>query len=315
MSRTEKVREGRRFVSRQAWIVVGIVAFVAVDILLVALALGWARDAPQASEWIAPSENSSQTQDDVEETPDELQPSTEPEETRSVPRLLSVVSDTVAWRSEGGTCTERGEIELTVDGGETWGSAYPAAEGLGRPLWISGADYTAVQAAIASGEGCSADGVRTFDSGATWNQDEQVIANSVFIDAQDPSVMVWGGEPIEGPCGAITQVAVTAGVASAVCQDGSLWNFGSQSDSWDRTSVDGAFAVSGSDGRWVAAVASPDCEGMGLVEFGSDSVQQVSCAPVELGEATALDIQGDNLWVWSGDDVSVSPNLAGGLSS
>lgn len=309
MSRSEKARKSRRSVTHKAWVVVGLFVFVLVDILLVALALGWGRNAPQAAGWEASSQTTSQTEDELEETLDDPPKPPEPKELQAAPRLLSVVSETVAWRSEGGACEERGEIELTVDGGETWGSAYPATGGLGRPLWISGADYTAVQAAIASGEDCLAEGVRTYDSGATWTQEDQVIANSVFIDPLDASAIVWGGERIEGPCDAITQVAVTGGTAAAVCQDGALWNVRPESDSWDQTAIDNAVAVTGSEGRWIAAVESHDCNGLGLVEFGAGPVQQIACSSVESGESTALDLQGRTLWVWAGDQISVTANL------
>lgn len=306
MSRTEKARESRRSVSRKAWVVVGLAVFVAVDILLIALALGWGREAAQSAELQASSQTAGQTEDDSEDTVDEPQPSPEPEETRPVPRLLSVVSDTVAWRSEGGICNERGEIELTVDGGETWGSAYPAAEELGRPLWLSGADYTAVQAALASGQECLPDGLRTYDSGATWTQEDQVITNSVFVDPIDSSAIRWGGEGIEGPCGAITQVAVTGGTASAVCQDGALWNLGSQSGSWEQIGVSGATAVTGSNGRWIAAVESAECDGLGLVGLNGASVQALACLPAELVGAVTVNFTGDNLWLWVDDHVLVS---------
>lgn len=311
MSRAEKAREGRRAVSHKAWVVVGLVVFIAVDILLVALALGWGRGVPQVVGREASSETTSQTEDDPKESLVDPPPAPEPEAPQAAPRLLSVVSETVAWRSEGGTCDERSEIELTVDGGETWGSAYPAAEGLGRPLWLSGADYTAVQAAIASGQDCLAEGVRTYDSGASWMREEQVVANSVFIDPLDSSVMVWGGEPIEGPCEAITQVAVTGGVASVVCRDGTVWNLGSNSDSWDDTEVDGAFALSGSDGRRIAAVESDECDGLGLVEIGNESVQSIACTTVQPDEPTAVDLEGSTLWIWGGDQVSVYANYGG----
>ncbi|GAA1159414.1 hypothetical protein HNR11_001961 [Nesterenkonia sandarakina] len=315
MIRTENARESRRSVSRNVWIAVGLVAFVAVDILLVALALGWGRDVPQTADWQASSEISPPAEDHSEDIVDEPQSPPEPDEAQTAPRLLSVVSETVAWRSEGGACEERAEIELTIDGGETWGAAYPAADGLGRPLWLSGADYTAVQAAIASGDDCSAYGVRTYDSGATWTREDQVIENSVFIDPRDSSVMVWSGERIQGPCNSFTQVAVTGGVASAVCQDGSLWNLDSQNRSWDETGIDAVVAVSGSDGRRVAALESAECDGLALVEFGNESVQPISCVANQPGETTAVDLQGETLWVWAGDQVSVSASLGRDLNS
>lgn len=236
MTGARKTQRAGRELSRKTMIAVGLVVFIAVDVLLVALALGWDREPAPVGGSTSLTTQSSESESHSERTaPAEDPPSdSEVEPPRVAPRLISVVSDTVAWRSEWGVCDERGTLELTVDGGETWGAAYPSADGLGLPLWLSGADYTAAQTAVASGSDCEEIGIRTYDSGSSWIQDEQVVANSVFVDPSDPSTVMWGGDALEGPCEDIRQVAVTGGVAAVICEDGSLWSVPMGSLEWTR---------------------------------------------------------------------------------
>lgn len=292
---------------RRGLIAAGLAIFVAVDVLLVAMAFGWGRVDPATS---APG-SVGQPDEISDGIPEAASSGTHPTDSQgpkrtSTPRLLSVVSEAVAWRSEGGSCDDRGSLELSMDGGETWGAAYPADEQLGRPLWLSGADYTAVQSVIASGPDCELSGVRTFDSGASWERQEQVVTNSAMVDPTDSSVLVWGGEDIAGPCESMSKVAVTGGVASVVCDDGSLWSVSSDSTDWTELEVQGTIALAASDRRWVAATESPECNGLGLVELDESSTELLACAPAEPDSDTALDMAGDTLWLWAGDEVLIS---------
>lgn len=285
-----------------------LVIFIAADIILVALALGWGRNDVQVAE-----PHSSTRADvpaaDAEHFSNETESRREMDPPRTAPRRLSVVSDTVAWRSEEGSCSGRSSLELTIDAGETWGAAYPSTDGLGRPLWVSGADYASVQSVIASGEACEPGGVRTFNSGASWTEDAQVVTNSVFVDPNDSSALVWGGQAIQGPCGDMIHVAVTSDVASVVCGDGSIWSVPSGTTEWAQDPVRGAVAVAGSDGRRVAAVDSSDCEGLGLVEFDAESVEFLTCAPVASVGAATLDLAGNTLWLWVEDQLLISRDV------
>lgn len=136
--RGKPARKARRALPRKAMIVVGLALFIAVDIVLIALASGWGRDEPRAAASMSPTQTAQPEEDFDQTEPADQSPSeTDVDAPQVVPRLLSVTSDSVAWRSEGGTCDERGSLELTVDGGDTWGAAYPPADELGRPLWVS----------------------------------------------------------------------------------------------------------------------------------------------------------------------------------
>lgn len=326
MIQSKRVARRSLWLRRTTLLTTGLIAFVALDMFLVALALGWGQDEPETAE--SSQTQSSTSYDDHSDLAGVRELSVEPSAERSAkpsdmservqaaPRLLSVVSETVAWRSEGGPCEQRGSLELTVDGGQTWGGAYPVAEGLGRPLWVSGADYTTVQSAIAAGADCDLEGVRTFDSGASWMQADQVISNSVHVDSTDPSVVVWGGESIHGPCEAMKQAAVTDGAVSVICSDGSVWTTSfSEGYEWSQSPVRSAVAVSGSEGRWISAVKSSDCDGLGLVEFDHASVESFACVPVDPAEATALDLAGDTLWIWTGNQVLISTDFGRSLNS
>lgn len=311
MSRRGKpARKTRRALPRNALAVVALAVFIAVDIVLIALALGAGRQETQAAAPVSPTQIARSSEDpDQTESVDRSLSDENVNSPQVAPRLLSVVSDAVAWRSAGGACDERGELELTIDGGQSWGAAYPSVDGLGRPLWVSGVDYTTVQSMLASGADCGLVGFRTFDSGASWTQDGEAVTNSVLVDPSDPSLVLWDGEVIEGPCGDINQVATTGGVTGVICGDGSLWNSPSGSIEWTESVIDNAVALGGSDGRWIAAVQSNDCEGLSLVEFDEESVEPLACAPTELEADAVLDVSGSVLWLWAGDQVMISTDL------
>lgn len=306
-------RNSPQGLSRKPLVISALVAFIAVDILLIALALGFSRDQPSAAELDSSTRPATPVRGDHEAEDDVVTPSSstglDPTRAETAPRLLSVSSETVAWRAAGGSCDERGSLELTVDGGETWVATYPNWAGLGRPLWISGADYTAVQSVIASAADCEPDGVRTFNSGASWTEDDQVVVNSALVSPHNKSEVIWGGEPIKGPCPNMTRVAVTGGIASVVCDDGSIWSLPSDSAEWKKTNVRNALALSGSNRRWMAAVESSDCNGLGLVEFDDQLVESLGCVPADLADVTALDFTGNTLWLWVGDQTLVSTDL------
>lgn len=313
MRGTKESAARTRLASPRVLIVPALVAFMAVDIILVALALGWGRDEPQVGGSDLPSRSATSVGEDDGVTDDHVAPPSSADEAlnslETAPRLLSASSDTVAWRSEGGACADGAPLELTIDGGENWAAASPTSDDLGRPLWVSGADDAAVQSAVASGAECEPKGLRTFDSGSSWTEDRQVVTNSVLVNPMDTGELIWAGETFRGPCRDMTQVAVTGGVASVVCGDRSLWMASSGVSRWAQTSVENVIAVGGSEGRWVAAVDSAVCEGLGIVEFDRASGDTVACAPISAEEGPALDLLGDTLWLWAEDQVLVSADF------
>lgn len=302
--------------SHGMWLAVGLGLFIAADLLLIALAMGWGRDdSDSAGPDVQGSvEAPEQTEEEGSEEPPtgSASPPSEPSSpsasapSQNVGRTLSVVSENVAWRAEGGACDERGSIELTLDGGETWGSTYPSDEGLGRPLWISGADYTALQVAVATREECAPEGFTTSDSGASWATEEQVMETAAFVDPNDRSRLVWADEGVAGPCEEIVDVALTDGGATVACSDGSLWSVEDQSDEWMKHAVEGAAAVGGSQDVWVAAVESAQCDDLTLVELNQEFFQMINCVTAAPDEEMAVDLAGSTLWLWTGDEVRIS---------
>lgn len=311
---------------RNSLIAVGILAFLAIDVLLVALALGRSGDVPAAetsadpAAWLEESAAEEDLEADSEEDdsspPDESVESTpEAEELdsleQSTSRLLSVVNSTVAWRAEGGVCDETGQVELTIDGGQTWGSTYPGALELGAPLWISAADYQAVQAAIATGDDCAETGYATTDSGAIWTQEGDALEDAVFIEPGDRSRISVAGQSLEGPCEHLVDVAVGGDVISVVCEDGKLWTAQSdaaQSDAaeWSESMSEGAVAVAASEQTQLAAVESSQCGGMVLMSFGEDSIENRACIPEPVDNPVGVDLAGESVWVWVGDALLIS---------
>lgn len=306
MSGSRRTPSSRRKLSRKALVLTAIAALIFVDVILVVLALGRGHDHLQVTAPTSPDQAIG-PEDKTEAAVQSGEGAAEAAGT--VPRLLSVVGDSVAWRSEGGQCDQRGSLQLTVDGGETWGSTYPSSEALGRPLWVSGADFTSVQSAIASGSDCQPEGARTYDTGVSWLEADEVVTNSVLVDPTDPSRVIWGGRSIDGPCEDLTQVAVTRGMATALCSGGQLWSLASDATEWNQSGLDGAVALAASEGRWFAAVESSECNGLYLVEFNTNSVEPLSCVSAGADDESALDVNGNALWIWTGNEVLVSTDL------
>lgn len=307
-------------ITRKALVIPALTVFIAVDIILVALAFGWGRDAPEAAESNPPDLSPALRAEGHGASGSEIVvPTPSPHERanpmESVPRLLSSASETLAWRSEGGSCDEAGSLELATDGGETWDAAYPTADTLGRTLRISTSDFTAVQSAVATGANCELRGVRSFDSGSSWSNDGQVVTNSVLVDPQDASEVIWGGESVQGPCRNMTQVAVTRNVASVVFGDGLIWRAPSDDSDWIETGVENAVAVSGSDGRWIAVIETKDCDGLGLVESSDPSVKSLACLPDGSRGSIALDVIGNTVWLLVEDQLFISTDLGRTLKS
>lgn len=319
MRGTKELVARTRGFTRRLQVVLALVASAAVDSILIALALGWGRGRPQAAGPTPSSRSATSVGDHRADAGDEVATTSTRSgsfsSVRTAPRLLTAASETVAWRSEGGACDEPGSLELTVDGGETWGAAQPTAGGFGRPLWSSGTDHTAVQSAAGSGGECQPDGLRTFDSGSSWTEDYEVITNSVLVDPSDRSRVIWAGESIQGPSHEMTQVAVTGGEASVVCGNGTLWSVHSDRTGWIQTGLESPVAVSGSERRWVAAVGSASCGGVAVEGFENASVEPIACISGDPEDAIALDLFGNTLWVWVGDQVLVLADVGRSLNS
>lgn len=304
---------------RKVLVVAALAEFISVDIIVTAWALGWGREGPQAELADLPSRTPTFTRDDQHAADDVVGPTSsyceESKSLKTASHLLSATTENVAWRSGGGECDEAGSRKLTIVGCKTRGAAYPSSEGLECSVWVSVSDYTDVRSVGVTGADCAPAGVRNFGSRATWNNQDQVATNSLFVDPTSPSALIWGRERLIGSCRAAEHLPVIRGVASAICSDGSLWSAVSRFTEGGATDVEIAIRRAGSGGRWVAVVDSRDCDGLQPVESGGVSAELLACIFVGSQPDPATDLSGDTLWRWVGDHVPVSSDLARSLNS
>ncbi len=289
---------------------VGLLVLLVVDAALVALAF---RPEAVGAEPVTPAPRSTP----VTSTPT---PSQTPE-TRPVPlrQVVVALDDSRAWRAVLGTCEKGGAaIEVTGDGGRTWGTrALPAkAKALGRVQPVS-ADRAFV---IAADAGCKAGEYITEDGARTWDGPRALQGGWSRTPGGASGTVVTPERPDARPCGSgsLVDLARVSGTAArALCGDGSLTTSGDGGATWKTfAQADGALALSvreekGSARAYVARVAD-GCEGVELARVTGKSATSVACiatpdglpegrVSISVVDAAGWLAVGDTVWRSGGD--------------
>jgi hypothetical protein len=236
----------------------GLLVLLVADAALVALAF---RPDAVGAEPAAPAPRSTP----VTSTPT---PSRSPQ-TRPVPlrQVVVALDDRRAWRAVLGTCDKGGAaLEVTADGGRTWGSRVVPARALGRVQPVS-ADNAFVIGADAS---CRAEEYVTEDGARSWKAPRALDGTWSRTPGGATSTAVTPERPSARPCGAgalVDLARVSARSARALCADGTVMTSSDGGAAWSRlTRVGGALALSvrqeqGSARAYVARVAD-GCDGI-----------------------------------------------------
>ena len=307
---------GMRATRRRSLAIVGIGIFVLVDVALVALALtrepaGLAFEGAAA---VRPTSTAS--------VPATTEPTPTPTAAReSIPttRSISAVDATRAWRADAGTCTPGSEatvaVESTSTGGDSW-VASPVTtsgelHGIDR-VQATGADTVFVIGP--AGAECTTAFAQTFSAGSAFRDYPERLAVSWYVSRDDRATVHSPAGDRPAPCAAVIDVAVVSDAQAAVlCSDQRLFRTADGAVSWDAgTPVPGAVAVASGDGSYVvAASGASDCAGTGISSTGvaaGSPVDPIGCAPASVTTpgAVALSEAAGSVWLWAGDDVSVS---------
>ncbi|ROS54731.1 hypothetical protein [Frigoribacterium sp. PhB24] len=311
-------KRGSRARARRRLAIVGISAFVLVDLGLVALALtrepsGLAADAqPAASPAPVPVETTAEPE--PTETPTAVAEAVPPT------RLLSAVDADTAWRAEAGTCTPgtpgtTPTLELTTSAGDAW--APSSVSTTGSPAGVDRLQATDAASAFVvgpSGSTCTPAFSQTFSGGAEYRNYPERLAASWYVARTAPDVVHSPSGDHEAPCPAVVDLAVVSDAqAGVLCSDRRFFRTGDGASTWDAgTVVDGAVAVTAVSGRFlVASVGAVDCDGTAVdspaTTAGATSTR-VGCAPAssDTPGSVALSGGGGSVWLWAGDDVLVS---------
>lgn len=299
--------------ARKRWLIlIGIALFLAVDVLLVMLALqstsprsesSAAATLPTSGE--QPTATSSPPTDDA------------PAVTASAPtRIIAALDGSVAWRATTGTCPDAAAApELTVDGGATWTQTdLTGATGLTalQRIFVSGPSTASF---LGSGSECTPEVMRTFVAGADFAEYPGQLDGSWYLSPVGSATVHAPGGDVAAPCeSAVTIAPLDEARAAVLCSDGSLHLTTDVGASWTAMApVPGAIAVTESDdGFLVATAGSEGCAGVQLTAIGvSDDRTPLGCVEsplpaAELAGSTAVDWTADGIWMWVDDRLLIS---------
>ena len=308
---------GRRAANRRRLAVVGLIAFAAVDALLIAAVV--AQRAPSTDE-SAPAPMPATSSPAAEtETPEPIPTSTPaPDVAGTVPsRLLSVVDETTAWRTLSGSCPSPGAtaaLERTTDGGITWTPSTVTTEAsLTSADRLQAIDPSTAFVVGAGGSECTQAFSQTFSGGQSYVDYPDQLGSTWYVAATDRATVHSPTGSYAAPCAVVTTLAVTNDEQAAVlCGDGTLSTTTDAGTTWATpTAVPGAVSVTaGTGGYLLARLGQEGCEAVSVASYapGAAEAGPVGCAPgdASVPEDVVLAATGGAVWLWAGEDVLVS---------
>jgi photosystem II stability/assembly factor-like uncharacterized protein len=304
---------------------IGLVAFLAVDVGLVALALRPGSPAgPQTPSTLTPATQTtvptgtasgsgsvSATSAPATSTPTQSSAAS----ARAVPvqLLVSGLDRQTAWRAKAGTCSAGGaSLELTTDGGRAWTARQPPAGAIARVQALAG-DNTFV---IGAGTNCALRQYATTDQGETW-KDPTAVQNGWARSLDNPAQVVTPQDDKAEPCDGEVVVdfdRVSLTQAEALCASGDVRATDDGGTTWsDSGTASGAVAMGNYlDGDKLTTYAVrivSGCDGLQLVRVvkGREPAA-VSCLkagspkPGQVGMSVSADMG----WIVSGSETWVA---------
>jgi len=299
---------------RKRWLaIIGIVLFLAVDILLVVLALRSTspRDSGSASlsEPLPAASSPSATPTST--------PSATPAISPAAPtRILTALDASVAWRATTGACPSAvASPELTTDGGGTWSSTdlttTTGVVALQRIVVTDPDTATFLGAA----DDCTADAARTFVAGADFAAAPDQLDGTWYLAPVGGATVHAPGGDVAAPCASTIAIApLDDSRAGVLCGDGGVHLTADAGASWTAVeSPDGTIALTEtSEGVLVASIGTAQCAGVQLTTISlTDDSAPLACvesseSASDLVGSTAIDWTDDSIWIWVDDRLLIS---------
>lgn len=306
---------------RLVWVYVGVVAFVAVDILLVVLALS-SNHATATAKTAAPIPTFGST--GLEQTPTASPAATPAATVKPTPttaavtflpvpptRLLDAVDANTAWRAQTGACPETAAApEVTSDGGATWkktdASGPTEVTALQRLTATSESVVASVGLARAD---CAPQFVQTYIGGGNYASYPDKLAATWYVDPADGANVHSPTGTKTAPCDAVVTLAVRDDEhAAALCADGRLFSTSDAAATWSApVTLPGVTSLTDTTtGYLAAAIGRTECAGVQVLALETSLESIVSgCyetpAPARsLSGAVAISQDSENLWLWAG---------------
>ncbi len=277
-----------------------VVALVVIDVVLVALALartapetpGQPRPIPTFGSTVTPS--ASATADPAAD------------DAGSASHLLSAIDGQEAWRASSTTCSDpKAVLEHTTDGGKEWQAVDLDADV--RTIAALRATSSGVSVLVGTGDACATTVRTTTDDGATWADGAPGAAGAGITE----DGLVLGSDLVDAPCADPADAFRGDSTTLVACDDQLDWRSGT--GAWVDVPVDGvrAIAVDGSE-YTLARAGTASCDGLQIETMpaagvtGETTTTPIGCNHVPTERPIALDRAGEDLWMWSGDSVTVS---------
>lgn len=312
MAGDKRRKRGAR--SKRIWILVGLAAFVVLDVGLVGLALSQGRGDAGDDPDRAPDASATQT------SPSE-EPSATPTPTTLAPptSYLSAVDSTTAYRTAAGSCAAASPavLEKTSDAGANWTSSV-IPTGLSSIVRLQAIDESYAFAVGLEASTCAPGLTATYTSGLGFQTYPDRLASAWYLDPATPAVVHSPGGDVAAPCATPHSLAVSSDLGSLVlCNDATVFETQDGGDSWSaRADASGGLSVTAaSDGGYRVARLDPACAGMSVATLTAAGTTTASgCNPSVAQTATDVVIsEGDDaLWMQSAGRVFISED--GGLS-
>jgi hypothetical protein len=228
------------------------------------------------------------------------------------------VDGSTAWRFTSGSCRTGGAtLALTTNGGTTWKSVESPLAMLAR---VQASDTERVVLLGAQSD-CRLTTQRSGDAGLTWAPGGS--PQMWFRDPQQAAEVTNSNGRVATPCGragsVASLVAVSAGAALALCEDGKTVETADAGATWVETGrglVALAIDAQVVSGRLAATVAgvSDNCDGLAITTISSGASTRVGCVDVgidlgpQLRGRISLASAGDHWWLAIGADTFTSAN-------
>jgi len=304
---------------KRLWIILAVAAFLAVDLVLVGVAMNSNRAESQVAEpapaaTVEPAPASSAPAEPAQTTPAAAPTATK---ISAVPptRLLAAVDGNTAWRATTGTCPDASATpEFTSDGGASWkttdATAFTQVTALQRIL-VTG-DTQAAMVGL-SADGCEPQFVETFVAGDNYVSYPEELASTWFTTPATPSNVHSPAGDFSTPCTTVVALAPRdADAAAVLCAGGDVFETTDAAASWSNSaSVPGALTLAVTDNGYLAAVVGdPACKGVQLRDLAAKDAKAgcypLGAAPESLPGKVAVSAAGDTLWLWAGNALARS---------
>jgi hypothetical protein len=296
---------------------IGLVAFLAVDVALVALAMRsghptreTAASAPVTS--VATSAASATSTPGATATSGATSEAPTGPAPAPVTELVSALDATTAWRATSGSCEQGGSaLSVTTDGGKTWEKTKSPARAVTRVQPLAAERVFA----IGAGAGCDLRQYASNNLGSSWLAGTAVSGGWARQLDKATDVLTPRDERAQ-PCGASTDVIdlsrTSADQAQVLCADGAVMLTDDGGQTWsDDGAVKGGLALgnrleSNRLTTYVARVTSA-CPGIDIVRVAKGkSAERVACIGTKVPSGAGqigLSLVSEAGWLVAGDSV------------